>query len=520
MGKGTVSDMSDLLRLTGMYSGMDTESVISSLVKAKSTKVTNLKAEQKKLEWKQSVWQDLNKQVYSLYSGTLSKLRLTSGYMQKKTTCSDPTKASIVAGGNSVEGTQTLEIKQLAKSGYLTSGKLGQKETTDADGNTVKEDWKATDKVTDIANGLEGKKLTITLGSGTDAKETEIEITADMKISDLVSKIKEAGVNVSFDESNQRFFISSKSMGESNNFTIGGDADVIDALKMDSASGATKIDGQDSEIILNGATFTASSNTFNVNGLTINATGVTDSEITISTTMDTDGIYDTIKDFLSEYNDIIIKMDKLYNADSARKYQMLTDEEKDSMSDTEVENWENKIKDALLRKDTTLNSVMTGLQTAMASGYTTDSSNGKKLYLSDFGIGTLGYFNAADNEHYAYHIDGDLDDENTMANTDKLKVAIANDPEGTAQFFANLCKGVYEKLNATMGTSTDYSSIYKMYDDKRLKSEYDDYTKRIKEAEEKLSAYEDKWYDKFSAMEVAMAKMQNNSNAVTNMLGN
>ena len=38
--------MSDLLRMTGMYSGMDTESIIQQLVSAKATKVTNLKNDQ------------------------------------------------------------------------------------------------------------------------------------------------------------------------------------------------------------------------------------------------------------------------------------------------------------------------------------------------------------------------------------------------------------------------------------------------------------------------------------------
>ena len=42
--------MSDLLRMTGMFSGMDTEAAIQQLVQAKSTKVTNLKNDQKKLD--------------------------------------------------------------------------------------------------------------------------------------------------------------------------------------------------------------------------------------------------------------------------------------------------------------------------------------------------------------------------------------------------------------------------------------------------------------------------------------
>lgn len=89
--------MSDLLRMTGMYSGMDTEAVIQQLVKAKAQKVTNLKNDQKKLEWKQTLWQDLNKRIYKLYTGTLSNMRLTGSYAKKKTSISDPTKATITA---------------------------------------------------------------------------------------------------------------------------------------------------------------------------------------------------------------------------------------------------------------------------------------------------------------------------------------------------------------------------------------------------------------------------------------
>lgn len=36
--------------------------------------------------------------------------------------------------------------------------------------------------------------------------------------------------------------------------------------------------------------------------------------------------------------------------------------------------------------------------------------NGKNMYLSDFGIETLSYFTAAENEKNAYHINGDADD--------------------------------------------------------------------------------------------------------------
>jgi flagellar hook-associated protein 2 len=77
---------------------------------------------------------------------------------------------------------------------------------------------------------------------------------------------------------------------------------------------------------------------------------------------------------------------------------------------------------------------------------------------------------------------------------------------------------MYDSLYKAMG-STDYSSIYKVYDDKRLKDEYDDYTTKISDAEDKLNDYEDRWYSKFSSMETALSKLQNSSSVVSSMLG-
>lgn len=546
--------MSDLLRMTGMYSGMDTESIVSQLVKAKSTKVTNLKNEQKKLEWKQTAWQGLNSKIYNMYSKTLSNLRLTSAYSKKSTVSSDSTKATVVASEGAVNGTQTLKVNKLAKSGYLTGAKLAGKTTTTTgtDGKDVTKvvNWETTDKLSEIDSNLTGKTISLTTGTGTDAKTTDIEITADMTINDLVAKFKDAGVNASFDTTNQRFFINSTGTGSAKNFTLSSDdSTALASLGLDpnatytdingSKNSCVKIEGQDAEIVLNGATFTSDSNTFSINGLTINTLGVTDEEISIVTSTDYDGIYNTIKDFLTEYNDLINEMDKLYNADSARKYDMLTDDEKESMTDDEVEQWEDKIKSALLRKDNSLYNVMNTLTSTMMEGFYENNlsdkekknmssseitawykeNGGKKHYLSDYGIGTLSYFEAQDNEHHAYHINGDADDEFTSTKEDKLKAAIAEDPEGTANFFATLCKTLYSKLDETMSESTEYSSIYKVYNDKQLKKDYKDYTTKISDAEDELNDYEDRWYNKFSKMEVALSKLQSQTSSISSMLG-
>ncbi len=863
--------MSDLLRMTGMYSGMDTESIIQQLVSAKATKVTNLKNDQKKLEWKQTLWQDLNKRIYKLYTGTLSNMRLTGSYSKKKSTISDPTKATIVAGDGAVNGVQSLEVKKIAKSGYLTgavvskksskvtkdttlselgvkagstlnltidgtklpngmtvdandtidsfidkfnnfygsqgvkmsfaSGKVtvegpagkkfglstsgstaptvvgalglsnctpsdnvsgaftgdkirfpgdnsqvdltttledlnikggkltvkvgntthtividksktvnsfmtefnkqtgltmslehgkisveapsgtdftmtsenegfggvtvlaglglgdlsGDKQTGKVTGNLVSQLLNASENYQDettvtledlkigdgelhikrpgqtdlvvkydksmtveqlmdkfneenrnnntglsmsiedgkisvnsdassgkytlesVQNGtsgntllqglglekfekveqdgggasitgdmvsklnpvlisndftmesmlgeidpsLAGQTISITVGTGLNAKTTQIELTADMKISEFVSKLKDSGVGASFDATNQRFFINSTGTGEAKEFKLTASGGALQSLGLDpdakyaNGSTSTRVYAEDAQIVLNGATFTSDTNTFNVNGLSITTQAVTDEPITITTDTDYDGIYNMIKDFITEYNDIMNEMTKLYNANSARKYTMLSDEEKEAMSDDEVEKWEGTIKDSLLRRDKDLNNVMECMKGAINKGY---DIGGETLFLVNFGVGTGSYFDTEKAERNALHIYGDSDDEKYADKDNELKAAISKDPEKVIELFAAMSKDMYDSLHETMG-STDYRSIYKVYDDKRMKIEYDAYTQKIKEEEKKLNAFEDKWYKKFSAMEVALSKLQSSQNSLASMLG-
>ena len=47
------------MRLSGLMSGMDTESIVQQLVEAKKTKVDTAKKDQTKLQWKQDIWKEL-----------------------------------------------------------------------------------------------------------------------------------------------------------------------------------------------------------------------------------------------------------------------------------------------------------------------------------------------------------------------------------------------------------------------------------------------------------------------------
>ena len=270
-----------------------------------------------------------------------------------------------------------------------------------------------------------------------------------------------------------------------------------------SSKDAARVTGKDATIILNKATYTSNTNNFAINGLTITAEAKTDGEITITTNTDTDAIYNSIKDFFKEYNTLIKSMDEAYNASSSKGYEPLTSDEKEAMTEDEVKEWEKKIKDSLLRKDATLGSASSSMKNLMAQSF---EINGKKYSLASFGIKTLGYFDAADNEKGMYHIDGDKDDDVSSGNDDKLRAAIANDPETVISFFSQLATSVYNDLSKKMASSS-VSSAYTLYNDKQMTKEYTSYTSKISDKEDEITKWEDYYYKKFSSMESALAKL-------------
>lgn len=274
--------------------------------------------------------------------------------------------------------------------------------------------------------------------------------------------------------------------------------------------------GKDAEIILNGVTYTGDSNTFEVNGLTITALQKSDDVVTLTTRRDTEGVYNIVKNFLKEYNAIISEMDKMYNAESTKGYEPLTDAEKDELTDTEIEKWETKIKDSILRRDSNLSSLSSAMKNIMLQGATV---NGKQMYLSSFGIETLGYFSSAENEKNVYHINGDEDDATVSSKANDLKAAIAADPDTVISFFSQLSQNLYTELDKQSRSIDGVRSFGSFYDDKRMQKEYDEYKTKIKKQEDKLTALQDKWYNKFAAMETALAKLQSNQSAVSSLLG-
>ena len=293
------------------------------------------------------------------------------------------------------------------------------------------------------------------------------------------------------------------------NVTVNGGAN--DSSNSTIPKGMALIEASDSKIILNGAELTSSSAVVSANGLDITLTGLTktDEPITFSVTNDTESVYNSIKSFLKEYNSVMKEMNTLYNADSAKGYEPLTSEEKEAMSDDDVKLWEDKIKNSLLRSDSTLSSIMSSMRSAMMS---TVEYDGKTYALSSFGIMTSTDYT----EGGLLHIYGDADDSVYSAKDDKLKKALDEDPDAV---IATLT-GVFGKLRETMSqkmSATKYSSSLTFYNDIKMKSDVKSYEDEIEDWEDRLAEMEDSYYSKFTAMETALAKLQSQQSSMSSL---
>ncbi|SDB68912.1 flagellar filament capping protein FliD [Butyrivibrio sp. INlla16] len=534
------------MRITGLASGLDTESIITELTKVQSNKVDKIKSDQKKHDMKMDKWKELNKKVVDFYNKTLSNLRFDSSYIKKTTSISNSDAVTVSTSGTAMNGAQKMSVDKLATSAYLTGSKITSvldnfNNTTKITGSTSVDSLSGygSSELAPTDSDLNGK-IRIKFGkaptSGPDNREfVDIEIDGTKSIADAIDQIKSAktesgySVNANFDANQGRVYMSSSEMGEDASFSIDfgmSDRRVLAALGIDYSNTGDDApvynEGADAQITLNGVEYKSNNNTFDINGLTITAKQVA-SDISLTTSDDTSGIYDMVKGFIKEYNDLIGEMYTLYNADSGKDYDILTKEQKDEMTDDEIEEWNKKIDESLLSKDPTIFRVMSEMKNIMMNTYNLgeiDEETGKEIKTSfwSFRISTLGYFESEEGDRAKWHIYGDEDDDKTSGKEDRLKKKIETDPELVRNFFKNLSKDLYTKLGDMM-KSTEFSSAYTLYEDKQMKTQVDKYKTQLKDAQDKLGKMEDKYYDKFAQMEKAMTKLNEQTNSLAGMLG-
>ena len=509
------------IRMTGLTSGLDTESIVNALMSAQRTKQTKVENKKQKLEWKQEIWKGLNTKIYGFYKDSLSKMKYASNYSTKKAAVSDSTKLTATASTKAAAGSYKVEIKSIASAQYVTSGKLSTYKDSDGNDKTATSSTKLND-----LGMTSGTVLKLKVGD----KSTALEVNDSTTIDDFVKFCSDAGLNATFDEKQQRFFLSSKDSGSENSFGLSASENTaLSALGLKNFDGSADVAETDSdndvkmvvtkatdtEVVYNGATLTSNNTSIDVAGVTLNLLGTTATGETVNVTVsnDTSAVYDTIKEFITEYNSILKTMNTYYDAASASSYEVLTDEQKEAMSDDEVDKWNTKIKDSLLRRDSTLSGLISTMKNNMMG--TVTASNGKTYSLANLGITTS---SKNYNEGGLLHIKGDEDDDEFADSTNTLMQMLEEDPDTVKEVLSGLAKNLYDGLNKKMGTST-LSSALTFYNDKEMASQLSDYKKEISDWESKLSDMEERYYSQFSAMETALAKIQSQQNTLSSYLG-
>ena len=128
----------------------------------------------------------------------------------------------------------------------------------------------------------------------------------------------------------------------------------------------------------NGAPITMerSSNIFDLEGLSVTVSGVFGGEyvekteadgtvskewiakpseaVTFTAKADVDGVTETVKSFFEDFNALVKEVHKQVATMPDNSYEPLTDEQKDEMDETSIENWEKKAKEGLLFGDSTM----------------------------------------------------------------------------------------------------------------------------------------------------------------------
>lgn len=643
------------IRMTGLISGMDTESMVKELVKANSAKVEKVKKEKQLLEWKKEAWQSLNTKIYDFYKNELAALKTNGTFKGKKAAVNDDTKVSVTAKQNASNGTHSVSVKQLASSAYLTGTNiknLGKSYTRYVSADT-KTDFADMKDAFGNSLGLEGQ--TISIGNGTDTLEFELggtggngvanldELNAKLaenegfklravikdgavvfengsadvdengdtvgtdytikasafgisgtlnfkndeenglsaslvgsisinreeqftssdinsstklkdlgivvgttfsingkdfvvddktSISDFVGGISKLGVSASFDEKQGRFYLNASGTGAENDFNItSSDSNALEILGI--GAGATKIDAKDAIIEYNGVEYRGSTNTFELNGLSITAKAVTgeydettgvftnNTPLNIEVVADNDGAYNVIKNFVKKYNELIDEMNRLYD-EKKTEYEPLSDEDRAGLSDTQIEKWEEKAKQGLLRRDSTISSLLSSMRTILNKSVTVTNEDGTT---TKYSLASLGIVTGEYSENGKLHILGDEDDAAYASENNKLKEALENKPEIFAQVFAGTKENagigfqMYESLSTAMSSKINRSSAFTVYDNLTMDEEIEDFDEEIDKWKEKLQKMEDKYYNQFAAMESAMAKLQSQQSYISSLMG-
>lgn len=535
--------MASTISFSGMSSGLDTDSIVEAMVSNYQTRVDDSEKQEILLEWKQDIYKEVSSKVYNFYTGIASKLRLESTFNKKLLTASNTSAIKLDSSSTAPSGTHTLSGLTMATSASMKTHQISTTKDESVTSTTQLSELGIKNGQTITITDAKGKETTIKfkdtsepnpLGEEetTESSNVEQEISLSESVASLESFLKNAmsGNTVNFDSGVGAFFISSSSTGTSQSFKVSGDTEALQNLGFlskkdvsdvgkgnlveqsdDEKITTIKMQGSNAEYTYNGIKLTSASNNISINGLKFTITSNTAEEITISSSTDIDGMVGTIKSFVEEYNTLISDLNELINADSSGSYEPLLDDEKEGMTDSQIEKWEKKIKDSLLRNDSTLKSLTSSMRNVLSS---TLSTNKTYKSLASIGITTSSDWTA----------NGKLE-----LDEDKLKEALTDKPDEVISLFTangdgetSSTKGLGDRLYESLGNNfkriANVKSTTSLFNDTLLTNQRTSQSDTTDKWEERLETMKEMYYNRFTAMETALSKLNSQTDSLTSLL--
>ncbi|OOB79652.1 MAG: hypothetical protein BEN18_03585 [Epulopiscium sp. Nuni2H_MBin001] len=320
---------------------------------------------------------------------------------------------------------------------------------------------------------------------------TPVALDPDMSIGDLLKSLEEAGVTARFDSKIGAFQITKP--GGTIEFT--GDTSELYKLGINpNEDGEYLYEGQQAKAVYNGMVVYSDTNVFELEGIVFAVKSV--GEAFVSKTPDVDKIYDSIMTFVDSYNVLIEELNELVNAAYNKDYLPLLDEEMAEMSDHEIELWNAKIDASLLRRDSTLQSLLTKLRYSLSDYYPGQSPS----CLMEIGITTSSNYQ----ENGKLYVD-----------EDKLRDSLTNNLEGVMDLFTgNEEKGMTGLAEECYGNITDMlkrtagaSSSMQIFNDLSLETAITNQKNEVDKALDRMEAREAILKAKFLSMEMMVQQL-------------
>jgi len=486
------------IRISGFSTGLDIDQIVKELMAARRQPLNKLNQQKTLLEWKREQYREVSSKIVDFRNNKLFNYSMSSSIAAKKTEITGDNSAVSVKVTSAKAGDElTIEVVNLATAGKVVSQKAF--DTTKKLIDLINDPNLSFD-ITDDGDG----KLTFDING----KTVELDVNNDT-IATMIQKINDAdaGVTAYLDSTTGLFSIRAKTTGAASTISITDTDNLLANFDLQNTA------GQDATVIINGIQTTRSSNTFTENGLEITLRASSTAESTIRVVTDTDKIVDMVKTFISDYNSILDLVNKKLYEERYRDYPPLTSEQKEEMTEKEIELWEAKAKSGLLRHDSILSTMMSEFRLALFADV---EINGEKVNLSQYGIGTGDYTQR-----------GKL----VILDEDKLRTAIEADPDKfmalftqnsadpdpqVAQAATAADSGLFKRLYYSAGRALDQlaekAGVSRFSADPNAAFSEDSYmaeelrslNNRIRQLNARLIMIENNYYKQFTAMETAV----------------